>query len=541
MNSYLKLSLLALCGFGCIEASQSLQRSSSSGSLSAARPGSPCYEEERSLQEITNLKLEQEIMRLRREKDERLQQRTHSASSSSSSSRAPEQSGEITGLSFSTMSENIANQVLENCPPEVDDLIYRIKNNMFDRYEKNVILSGFSGLGKSTMAEAIAKKSSSANQEVSCLLVNAELVPNEFKSSGEQNLKRIFEVAKEKQPCVVVLDELEALVNKHIDKHSGDKNVILALWRSLDKCHEDRIVLVGTMNLTKDLPVQISSRAKNIKMFLPDKVKRERIINFRIEQEKTKKGVTFADDVTSATLAAVTDSFSARELERLIAQVAFEAHRRTLNKTVTLEICTKKIADILRDPARKEERAKGTWLYDAKKYCRRNAIPIIGTTLTVAGLAAGAYYFIHTKRVADQNQRNFDAQLKQTKEIADQNQRNFVEQLKRTDDGLGMQKEGLTVAKVTLAAGAGSAIGGKCGKGVGIAIGYYCAGPVGAELGEKIGEPIGQGAGAVVGTVVAAPQQVWDGTKWVASKTWDGTKWVGSTTAYYTTDNCIIQ
>src|SRR5205823_3105197 len=108
-------------------------------------------------------------------------------------------------------SQEEADQVLENCPQEVDDLIYRIQHNMFDRYEKNVIFSGFSGLGKSTMAEAIAKKSSIAGQEVKCLLVDAEMLSNEFQNSGAQNIRRVFEVAKANQPCVVVLDELEAL------------------------------------------------------------------------------------------------------------------------------------------------------------------------------------------------------------------------------------------------------------------------------------------------------------------------------------------
>ncbi|MDR3550619.1 MAG: ATP-binding protein, partial [Candidatus Babeliales bacterium] len=209
----------------------------------------------------------------------------------------------IPGLRFSTMSDELAYEVLKNCPQEIEDVIYKIKHDMFDKYEKNIILSGFAGLGKSAVAEAVAKKSSTKGREIKCFLVDAEIITTSYLNSGVQNLEKIFELAAASQPCVVVLDELEALTNKHTNKNSEDNNVVIALWKRLDKYSKDKIVVIGTMNSTKNLPVQVSSRATVVKMSLPNKEKRHEIINFYMNSEASSKGISFAQDVTAWSLA----------------------------------------------------------------------------------------------------------------------------------------------------------------------------------------------------------------------------------------------
>ncbi|MDR3550118.1 MAG: ATP-binding protein, partial [Candidatus Babeliales bacterium] len=427
----------------------------------------------------------------------------------------------IPGLRFSIMSDELAHEVLKNCPQEIEDIIYKIKHDMFDKYEKNIILSGFAGLGKSAVAEAVAKKSSTKGREIKCFLIDAEIITTSYLNSGVQNLEKIFELAAASQPCVVVLDELEALTNKHVNKNSEDNNVVIALWKRLDKYSKDKIVVIGTMNSTKNLPVQVSSRATIVKMSLPNKEKRHEIINFYMNSEASSKGISFAQDVTAWSLAEITDSFSPRELERLVTQVTFEAHSRGPGKMVTMESCLKKITGIRQAPARKKEREIDTW---RGMINQKNAIRAGQCLVAVAGVAAVCATFYYGYK----NQQLANASFEHNKAATLQSQI-------AANESLAMQAASIKLTKTGMAVGAGGVVGGGIGTAIGAAVGgasaaaaaaplgpvaMAAAGAAGAKSGAAIGGGLGASAGATIGFYY---EPIWNGTKWIAVKTWNGT------------------
>jgi proteasome regulatory subunit len=86
---------------------------------------------------------------------------------------------------------------------------------------RGLLLYGPPGTGKTLLAKAVANSTDSTFIEV----VGSELV-QKFIGEGAKLVKEIFELAKEKSPSIVFIDELDALASKRIDiGTSGEREV----------------------------------------------------------------------------------------------------------------------------------------------------------------------------------------------------------------------------------------------------------------------------------------------------------------------------
>ncbi len=86
---------------------------------------------------------------------------------------------------------------------------------------RGLLLYGPPGTGKTLLAKAVANSTDSTFIEV----VGSELV-QKFIGEGAKLVKEIFELAKEKSPSIVFIDELDALAAKRIDiGTSGEREV----------------------------------------------------------------------------------------------------------------------------------------------------------------------------------------------------------------------------------------------------------------------------------------------------------------------------
>ncbi len=101
------------------------------------------------------------------------------------------------------------------------------------------------------MAGVIASSTKS-----SVLVINGPELSSAYHGETESNLRDVFRQAREKSPCIVVLDEIDALVPKREDGAGGEdeKRVVATLLTILDGMGEDvedgnhRIVVIGTTN-----------------------------------------------------------------------------------------------------------------------------------------------------------------------------------------------------------------------------------------------------------------------------------------------------
>jgi proteasome regulatory subunit len=86
---------------------------------------------------------------------------------------------------------------------------------------KGILLHGPPGTGKTLLAKAVASSTQSTFIEI----VGSELV-QKFIGEGAKLVKEIFQLAKEKAPSIVFIDELDALAAKRVDiGTSGEREV----------------------------------------------------------------------------------------------------------------------------------------------------------------------------------------------------------------------------------------------------------------------------------------------------------------------------
>jgi AAA family ATPase len=112
------------------------------------------------------------------------------------------------------------------------------------------LLHGPPGTGKTHLARAIASSTKS-----SVLVINGPELSSAYHGETESKLRDVFAEARQKSPCIVVLDEVDALVPKREDGAGGEveKRVVATLLTILDGMEDDgehgsRVVVIGTTN-----------------------------------------------------------------------------------------------------------------------------------------------------------------------------------------------------------------------------------------------------------------------------------------------------
>jgi proteasome regulatory subunit len=113
---------------------------------------------------------------------------------------------------------------------------------------KGILLHGYSGTGKTLLAKAVAASTNSTFIQV----VGSELV-QKFIGEGAKLVKEIFQLAREKAPSIVFIDELDALAATRLDLGtSGEREVqrtFMQLLAEIDGFkHLGNVKIIGCTN-----------------------------------------------------------------------------------------------------------------------------------------------------------------------------------------------------------------------------------------------------------------------------------------------------
>jgi len=194
---------------------------------------------------------------------------------------------------------------------------------------KGILLYGPPGTGKTLLAKAVAASTNSTFIEI----VSSELV-QKFIGEGAKLVKEIFQLAKEKAPSIVFIDELDALAAVRVDVGtSGEREVQRTLMQLLAEIDGFKalgnVKIIGCTNRKDILDPAILRPGRLdrlIKIQLPDKIAREQIFKIHTRSMSLEANVNFKS------LNDKMDNFSGAEIRAICTEAGYFAIRQSRTK-----------------------------------------------------------------------------------------------------------------------------------------------------------------------------------------------------------------
>lgn len=118
----------------------------------------------------------------------------------------------------------------------------KIMDDMGLDFSQSLLLYGYPGCGKTTVASYIASK-----MQLPLVTAKLDTLISSLLGATAKNIHKIFEYAK-RQPCILFLDEFDAIAKARDDQHElGElKRVVNSLLQNLDDYCNDGILIAAT-------------------------------------------------------------------------------------------------------------------------------------------------------------------------------------------------------------------------------------------------------------------------------------------------------
>ena len=199
---------------------------------------------------------------------------------------------------------------------------------------KGALLVGPPGTGKTLLAKAVAGEAN-----VPFLSISGSDFVEMFVGVGASRVRDLFEQAKQKAPCIVFIDEIDAIgrargKNAGFSGNDERENTLNQLLTEMDGFQTNAGVIVLAATNRVDILDKALMRAgrfdRQIDVGLPDVKEREAIFNVHL------RNIKLAEDIDRTFLAKQTPGFSGADIANVCNEAALIAARNN-KKSVTRE------------------------------------------------------------------------------------------------------------------------------------------------------------------------------------------------------------
>ena len=227
---------------------------------------------------------------------------------------------------------------------ELQEIVEFLKNpkkftDMGARIPKGVLLVGHPGTGKTLLAKAVAGEAG-----VPFFIISGSDFVEMFVGVGASRVRDLFEQAKKNAPCIVFIDEIDAVGRQRGaglgGGHDEREQTLNQLLVEMDGFAENEGVIVLAATNRPDVLDKALLRPgrfdRQIVVSSPDVKAREQILEVHSRKKR------LADDVDLKIIAKNTSGFSGADLENVLNEAALLAARRNM-----FEIGMKEIEDAM--------------------------------------------------------------------------------------------------------------------------------------------------------------------------------------------------
>ena len=187
---------------------------------------------------------------------------------------------------------------------------------------KGVLLTGPPGTGKTMLAKAIANSTSATFLG----LVGSELA-QKYIGEGGRLVRELFDLAKEKAPAIIFIDEIDSIGSKRLDSStSGDREVQRTLMQLLSEMDgfesTQNVKIIAATNRPELLDKALLRPGRFdriIEIGLPDSSARTKILKILTQNMPLNKSLNLKQ------IANKTDGFSGAELKALVMEAGMKA------------------------------------------------------------------------------------------------------------------------------------------------------------------------------------------------------------------------